>query len=48
MVLQKRKGPTFQDVASSVFGQAVGPDNDGTLYVFGLTAKYIAPQYVDA
>lgn len=43
----KAEGPTFQDVASQVFGQAVGPDNDGTLYVFGLTAKYTAPQYVD-
>ncbi|MBM4053433.1 MAG: hydroxylamine oxidoreductase [Planctomycetes bacterium] len=41
------EGPTFQDVASQVFGQAVGPDNDGTLYVFGLTAKYTEPEYVD-
>ncbi|MDR4507350.1 MAG: hydroxylamine oxidoreductase [Candidatus Brocadiaceae bacterium] len=40
------EGPTFQDVASSVFGQAVGPDNDGTLYVFGLTAHYTQPEYV--
>src|SRR5574337_214360 len=41
------EGPTFQDVASQVFGQPVGPDNDGTLYVFGLTAKYTTPQYFE-
>lgn len=41
------EGPTFQDVASQVFGQAVGPDNDGTLYIFGLTAKYTQPEYVE-
>lgn len=41
------EGPTFQDVASQVFGQPVGPDNDGTLYIFGLTAKYTEPEYVD-
>ena len=32
--------PTFQDVASSIYGQAVGPDDSGVNYVFGLTAKY--------
>ena len=35
--------PTFQDVASSIYGQAVGDDDDGTMYVFGLTARYTGP-----
>ncbi|MHC4453797.1 MAG: multiheme c-type cytochrome [Planctomycetota bacterium] len=35
--------PTFQDVASSIYGQAVGDDDDGTNYVFGLTARYSGP-----
>jgi hypothetical protein len=35
--------PTFQDVASSIFGQAVGDDDSGENYVFGLTARYSGP-----
>ena len=35
--------PTFQDVASSIYGQPVGDDDDGTNYVFGLTARYTGP-----
>ncbi|MBI2559867.1 MAG: hypothetical protein HYW14_01875 [Planctomycetes bacterium] len=36
--------PTFQDVASKIFGQAVGPDDSGEKYIFGLTAKYTGPE----
>ncbi len=35
--------PTFQDVASSIYGQAVGDDDSGENFVFGLTARYTGP-----
>ena len=38
--------PTFQDVASSIYGQAVGDDDSGELYIFGLTAKYTGPDRI--
>ena len=45
-VIADEAAPTFQDVASSIFGQAVGPDDNGENYVFGLTAKYTGPDEV--
>ncbi|MEE9515058.1 MAG: hypothetical protein V3V54_03415, partial [Candidatus Brocadiales bacterium] len=39
--------PTFQEVASSIYGQPVGKCDTGELYVFGLTSEYVEPEYVD-
>ncbi|HHT9134710.1 MAG TPA: multiheme c-type cytochrome [Candidatus Avalokitesvara rifleensis] len=39
--------PTFQEVASSIYGQPVGKGDSGDLYVFGLTSEYVQPEYVD-
>ncbi|HHT9125712.1 MAG TPA: multiheme c-type cytochrome [Candidatus Brocadiia bacterium] len=39
-------GPSFQEVASKIFGQAVGPDDSGEKYVFGLTATYTGPENI--
>lgn len=41
---EEEAAPTFQDVASSIYGQAVGRDDSGENYVFGLTAKYTGPE----
>jgi hydroxylamine dehydrogenase len=38
--------PTFQDVASKIYGQAVGRDDSGEKYIFGLTATYTGPEEI--
>ncbi|MDR4499699.1 MAG: hydroxylamine oxidoreductase [Candidatus Scalindua sp.] len=36
--------PTIQEKASKIFGEAVGDDNNGEVYTWGLTARYTGPE----
>ena len=38
------KGESFQEAASKIYNQKVGPDDSGDVYHMGLTAEYTGPE----